>query len=136
MRKLARDFKDAVVRDDFDQAKSILLASLAQNETDFVNALRKEGALRYSRYGFRTKTIVPLLEEVLRSPPSPVAEETRKYFRSVLALAEVANAVCTKLAKLRKSFNAASLTRYNEMPIKSSATRKVSYRSETWLRML
>lgn len=40
MRKLARDFKDAVVRDDFDQAKSLLLASLAENETDFVNALR------------------------------------------------------------------------------------------------
>ena len=65
MKVQAHLLQEAIERGDRSQAESILFAGLDLNPNCFVKLLRKEGILRFARYDFQTKILLPWVEAAL-----------------------------------------------------------------------
>jgi hypothetical protein len=95
VKEQAQFLMEAIARGDKPHAESLMSVGMSVNPDNFIELLRKEGILRFARYDFQTKTLVPLVESVLRNNSSMLGERCQTYLKSVIALGLLAPAVRT-----------------------------------------
>lgn len=87
-------------------------AGLNLNPDGFIELLRKKGILRFARYDFQAKILLPLVDTALCENSSKLGERCQTYLKSVLALGRLAPAVRSRLEGVKASINPRSFKTY------------------------
>lgn len=112
MKAHALELTDALRRSDQGAAENAYRAGLAKAPNAFVQLLRKEGTLRFSRYDFASDILIGLLRATSSESSTELSAESRRYLRSMEALGAIAPAVQKRFLRIRETINARSFKSY------------------------
>lgn len=112
MKAGALELAQALARNDRKKAENVWRVGLAKDADTFIRYLRKEGALRFSRYDFASDILPRLLKGTLGGNSASLGAESSRYLCSMAALGAIAPAVRRRFLRIRETINARSFKSY------------------------